>query len=100
MIPQVAPVSKNLVSLNHIHFLSQEERKVLWYWEHVGNAGKSFLADWLEINRDAFVVTGGKFADIAYAFNYQEYIVFDYARDQEDRFPYKLLEDFKVPGII
>ncbi len=67
----------------------------MWVWEDEGNAGKSFLADWLEIKRNAFVVTGGKFADIAYAFNYQEVVVFDFARDQEDRFPYKLLEDFK-----
>lgn len=82
-------------TLIHALCCSQPERQVTWYWEPVGNAGKSFLADWLEIKRDAFVVTGGKFADIAYAFNYQEYIVFDFARDQQDRFPYQLLEDFK-----
>lgn len=58
--------------------------------------GKSYLADWMEVWRNAFVVTGGKFADIAYAFQFQEYVVFDFARDQQDRFPYKLLEDFKV----
>ncbi len=84
-----------MVAFVHTLSLSQHERKVSWYWEEDGNAGKSFLADWLEIHRDAFVVTGGKFADIAYAFNYQNYVVFDFARDQEERFPYKLLEDFK-----
>lgn len=85
-----------MITLRYILSRRQPEREVLWYWEEAGNAGKSFLADWLEIHRDAFVVTGGKFADIAYAFNYQEVIVFDFARDQEERFPYKLLEDFKV----
>lgn len=81
--------------------ISQPERKVTWYWDAGGNTGKTFLADWLDVWRDTFVVTGGKYADIAYAFNYEEYIVFDYARDYagdvdgKDRFPYKLLEDFK-----
>lgn len=78
----------------NILLLSQAERTVTWYWDPRGNHGKSFLADWLEIWRDAFVVTGGKFADIAYRFNLEKYVVFDYARDQEERFPYKLLEDF------
>ncbi len=74
---------------------AQCDRKITWYWDEDGNTGKSWLTDWLAIKRGAFIVTGGKFCDIAYAFNYQEVVVFDYARDQEDRFPYKLLEDFK-----
>lgn len=41
------------------------------------------------------MVTGGRNADIAYAYNYQEWIVFDFARDQADRFPYAILECFK-----
>lgn len=53
------------------------------------------MSNWLEIWRNAFVVTGGKFADIAYAFDYEKYVVFDFARDQQERFPYQLLEDFK-----
>lgn len=62
--------------------------------------GKTFLADWLEIWRQAFVVTGGKFNDIAYAFALEEYVVFDFSRAQEDKFPYKLLEDFKVSPLV
>lgn len=73
----------------------QPDRKVTWYYEETGNAGKSYLANWLEIWRKAYVITGGKYADITYAFDYQEYVVFDYARDQQDKFPYRLLEDFK-----
>ena len=74
---------------------SQNDRTVTWVWESAGNVGKSFLADWIEMWRDAYVVTGGKYADISYAFQYQEYVVFDYSRAQEDKFPYKLVEDFK-----
>ena len=57
--------------------------------------GKTFLTDWLEVWRGAYVITGGKYADIAYHFNHQNYVVFDFARDMADKFPYKLLEDFK-----
>ena len=64
-------------------------------WEATGKVGKSFLADWIEVWRDAFVVTRGKHSDIAYAFDFQEYVVFGYSRSTQDKFPYSLLEDFK-----
>lgn len=41
------------------------------------------------------MITGGKYSDIAYAFNLEEYVIFDFSRQQADRFPYKLVEDFK-----
>ena len=69
--------------------------KVTWYYDERGNMGKTFLADWLEIRRNAYVITGGKYADIAFRFDHEDYVVFDYARDMQDKFPYKLLEDFK-----
>lgn len=79
----------------NIILISQHERVVTWYWDPTGGSGKSFLSDWLEVWRNAFVVTGGAYKDIAYRYNYQSYVVFDYARDQQDRFPYQLLEDWK-----
>lgn len=86
---------ESLVCLRYILFRSQPDRKVTWVWDEGGNIGKSFLANWLEIWRGAFVVSGGKFADIAYAYAFEDYVVFDFSRSQEDKFPYKLLEDFK-----
>lgn len=79
----------------HTPLSSQPNRKVTWYYAETGAEGKTFLADWLEVWREAYVITGGKYADIAYNFDLQEYVVFDYARDMADKFPYKLLEDFK-----
>lgn len=79
----------------HTPLHRQPDRKVTWYWDPDGNNGKSFLADWLEVWRGAYIVTGGRYTDIAYTFNLEDYVVFDYARDMEDKFPYKLLEDFK-----
>lgn len=68
----------------------------MWVWEETGNVGKTFLADWLETWRQAYIVTGGKWTDIAHAFKQQEYVVFDFARSQEHKFPYELLEHFNV----
>jgi len=83
------------LTLINIRLNNQPGRKVTWYYDEQGSQGKTFLADWLEVWRGAFVVTGGKYTDIAYRFNLEEYVVFDYARDMSDKFPYKLLEDFK-----
>lgn len=52
------------------------------------------------IKDNAFLVTGGKYHDIAYLYAYEKIVVFDYARDQQERFPYKLLEDFKNGHIL
>lgn len=79
----------------HTLFRSQPRRKVTWFYDEKGGEGKTYLADWLEVHRKAYIVTGGKYNDIAYTFDLQEYVVFDYARDMADKFPYKLLEDFK-----
>lgn len=90
------PIFKIWECSTYTHSNRQPSRKVTWVWDASGNVGKSFLADWFEVWRGAYIVTGGKFNDIAYAFDLQEYVVFDYSRAQEDKFPYKLLEDFKV----
>lgn len=79
----------------HILIHRQPDRKVTWVWEATGNEGKSWLADYLGIKRNAFIITGGAYKDIAHAFDFQETIVFDFSRDQQERVPYQLMEDFK-----
>lgn len=69
-------------------------RAVLWYWDAVGETGKSTFASSFA-QKDAYVVTGGKHADVYYAYRYQRIVIFDWARDSEERFPYGLLESFK-----
>jgi len=69
-------------------------RTVLWRWEATGNAGKSYFA----LNykpRETFVVTGGKHADIHYAYNFEGYVFFDWPRCNIEQFPYGLVEQFK-----
>lgn len=69
-------------------------RKVLWRWDRVGNVGKSYFAlHWKPL--ESFIVTGGKYADIHYAYNYEGTIFFDWPRCNEGSFPYGLVEQFK-----
>ena len=77
------------------HLDQQNDRKVYWVYDAHGGWGKSWLASWLEINKNAFVVTNGKTADIAHAFDYQEYVVFDFARTREEYVNYEVIEAFK-----
>ncbi len=74
---------------------AQTSRTVTWVWEETGGVGKTWLADYLVDQEEAFVVTGGKWSDIAYAYNRQRVVVFDLARCQKEMVPYKVMEDFK-----
>lgn len=70
-----------------------DPRKVLWYTDRVGNTGKSYFAH--HLSPAPYVVTGGKQADILYAYAFQKVVIFDWPRHAEDRFPYQIVEFFK-----
>lgn len=73
----------------------QSSRSVTWIVDVEGGSGKSVLAEYLSATKNAFVVTNGKQADIAYAYNNEPIVVFDWPRDVVDRVPYGLVEMFK-----
>lgn len=73
----------------------QDDRKVLWVQDTEGNLGKSWLANWLVVNKGAYLVEGGKRTDIAHAYNYEKTVVFDYTRSQEEQVNYSIIESFK-----
>jgi len=72
-------------------------RKVKWYFDANGNVGKShFCRTYRDRNgQRPYVVTGGKHADIIYAYDYQRVVFFDFPRSMEERVPYEVLEAFK-----
>lgn len=74
---------------------NQNRRNVRWVYDLKGGVGKSVLADYLIDYKKAFFCDGGKLADIAYAYQNQEYVVFDLPRTSEDFTPYKAMECFK-----
>lgn len=75
--------------------VDQPDRKILWIYDKKGGKGKSWLARYLLINHNAFLSTGGKKSDIAYQYDSQPVVVFDFSRTVEDFVSYDILECFK-----
>lgn len=63
-----------------------------WYCDGQGGWGKSTLATDLMVNHGAYVVENCKTADIAYLYNGQPIVIFDFVRDQEERINYHAIE--------
>lgn len=74
---------------------TQKGRYVDWVVDPTGNIGKTWLAKYLLTQKDTFYCQGGKIADIAYAFDYQEYVVFDFTKSQREYVNYTAIECFK-----
>lgn len=73
----------------------QDDRKITWVCDPIGNKGKTWYAKHLVSNKKAFYVRGGKTADIAYAYNYEPVVVFDFTKSQEEFVNYSTIECFK-----
>lgn len=78
-----------------VDYIAQDPdtRKIRWYTDTIGNTGKSTFAH--GVGGDVYVVTGGKHADILYAYNYERVVIFDLSREMEERVPYGVMETFK-----
>jgi hypothetical protein len=74
-----------------------DKRKIHWFYDQKGASGKSTLSEYLALNYKTFQPTGGKQADILYAHNYENIIIYDLARTQSDRLDhlYTTMELFK-----
>ena len=73
------------------------DRSVYWYYDAAGGKGKSFMSGYLQTHHDAFIVSGGKVADIAHAFDEQPIVCFDLSRTMVDHCDhvYSMIEKFK-----
>lgn len=74
-------------------------RKVRWFWENVGNAGKSWMARFLALHHQAIVVGAMKKADLLHAISKlitgKKIVIFDLTRSTEDgavKVVYEVLE--------
>jgi len=70
-----------------------DPRTITWYYDRVGNKGKSYFAR--NYKGSNYYVTGGKAADIFYGYEYQSVIFFDLARMKQDIVQYDVMEAFK-----
>lgn len=74
---------------------NQDDRKVLWIKDDIGNSGKSFLATYLMNDSESFVVEGGSTRDLSFAYKDQPNVVFDFCRSQKEFVNYHIIEAFK-----
>ena len=72
-----------------------DPRKVIWYVDDVGNSGKTFLTKYLLTEGKCMRYENGKSADVKFAYNGQEIIVFDLSRSQETHVNYEVIESIK-----
>lgn len=69
-------------------------RQVRWYFDETGGTGKSYFCRNFG-HGISYVITGGKHADIYYAYDQEPFVFFDWPRSSEDQFPYGVVEAFK-----
>jgi len=82
-----------------------DNRTVRWYYDQTGNSGKSHFATkycytrsdagGIERREFGYVINGGRHADIYYGYKEEKVVFFDWARDNQDGFPYVVVENFK-----
>lgn len=73
----------------------QNERQILWITDSQGGKGKTYLSKYLIAKKNAIRFTNGRTADISAAYNYEEIVIFDFARSCEERINYQIIEDLK-----
>lgn len=72
-----------------------DPRAIYWVHDGVGNHGKTYTAKHLVDAYGAYYTNGGKAVDLAYAYNGQPVVVFDYVRDSKDYVGYGVIEQLK-----
>lgn len=75
--------------------LHQSDREIIWIVDEKGGKGKTWFSLYLVAKHNAFYVKGGKYADVAYAYNKEPIVIFDIPRKHEEHAPYELMEKFK-----
>ena len=73
-----------------------DKRHVYWYWSNCGNIGKSTTARALLDHHEAAYFDGGDYKSIAYTYDYQPIVVFNFAKSKDMKtVSYKALEALK-----
>lgn len=69
-------------------------RTINWYYELIGNTGKTFVGKYIGV-KHGFYTDSGKVADIKHAYNGEDVFVLNLSRYNEEFVPYGLLEGIK-----
>lgn len=72
-----------------------DDRKVIWYYDPIGNTGKTWMCKYLYAHGDVAYFTNGKASDIAHAYKGERVVVFDFSRSNEEWINYQSIETTK-----
>lgn len=73
-----------------------DDRTIWWFWEPIGNVGKSAFCKFLAVHYEAIVITTSKSADIATCIeNERNLYIFDFPRSCEGFCPWNGIEQLK-----
>lgn len=72
-----------------------DTRTINWVYDPIGNHGKTYLSKYLVQERQAFYTNGGKSNDLAYAYEGEGIVIFDYVRDAKEFVGYGVIEQLK-----
>ena len=73
-----------------------DERTINWFYEEIGNTGKTFLTRYLlSAHPSCTRFENAKSADLKYAYNGEHIVLFDRSRSSEHIFNYEALESLK-----
>lgn len=88
------PLNENqLLMIKHIS--QQNNRQITWTYDFKGGCGKTWLSKYIIANMNGIRFTNGRSSDIAYAYNGEPIIVFDFSRSNEEKINYQIIEDLK-----
>jgi hypothetical protein len=71
-----------------------DSRTVWWFFDSVGNTGKTYLGEWF-VNLDGVKLENGRSQDIAMVIKDQKYVVFDFTRQTVGHINYSIIENIK-----
>ena len=74
---------------------NQGECKILWLYDVTGISGKSWLARYLDQKNACIILSHGKECDLANAVNGQRLALFDFARAEQKKVSYSVIEHIK-----
>lgn len=75
---------------------SKDVRKIIWFYDEKGNSGKSTLCNYILATMDNIIIlNNAKNSDIAYIYNNEKLILFDFPRTLEDKVNYTVIENLK-----
>lgn len=72
-----------------------DTRSIYWYWDSLGNTGKTTFSKHLWLNYEVCFLQNAKKADMAYAFNGESIVVCNLPRTCEEFVSYDALESLK-----